>query len=88
MYHNHVIVKDSGSTRETPWHQDQAYYEIDGEQVNIGYVNAGLPFLHTICFNDEACSNEINMLAQHCWIQHVGLVCMLLDNIDLSFKLS
>ena len=33
LYNNHVIVKDSGSTRETPWHQDQAYYEIDGQKV-------------------------------------------------------
>lgn len=28
-----MIVKESGSTKETPWHQDQAYYEIDGQQV-------------------------------------------------------
>lgn len=33
LYSNHVIVKDSGSTKQTPWHQDQAYYEIDGQQV-------------------------------------------------------
>jgi len=33
LYSNHVIVKESGSTKETPWHQDQAYYEIDGQQV-------------------------------------------------------
>lgn len=33
LYSNHVIVKDSGSTKLTPWHQDQAYYEIDGQQV-------------------------------------------------------
>ncbi|XP_078351334.1 uncharacterized protein LOC144636066 [Oculina patagonica] len=33
LYKNHVIVKDSGCTKETPWHQDQAYYEIDGQQV-------------------------------------------------------
>ncbi|CAB4001109.1 Hypothetical predicted protein [Paramuricea clavata] len=35
LYSNHVIVKDSGSTRETPWHQDQAYYKIDGQQGSI-----------------------------------------------------
>lgn len=33
LYDNHVIVKDSGSTKETPWHHDQAYYEIEGQQV-------------------------------------------------------
>ena len=32
LYSNHVIVKDSGSTKHTPWHQDQAYYEIEGRQ--------------------------------------------------------
>ena len=35
LYSNHVIVKDSGSTKLTPWHQDQAYYEIDGHQACI-----------------------------------------------------
>ncbi|XP_068728712.1 probable phytanoyl-CoA dioxygenase [Montipora capricornis] len=33
LYSNHVIVKDSGCTKQTPWHQDQSYYEIDGQQV-------------------------------------------------------
>lgn len=33
LYSNHVLVKDSGSTKKTPWHQDQAYYEIDGKKV-------------------------------------------------------
>lgn len=35
LYSNHVIVKDSGSTKQTPWHQDQAYYEIDGQQACV-----------------------------------------------------
>ena len=38
LYSNHVIVKDSGSTKVTPWHQDQAYYEIDGKQVRALFI--------------------------------------------------
>ena len=33
MYHEHVLVKSAGSSRETPWHVDQSYYPIDGTQV-------------------------------------------------------
>ncbi|XP_064454695.1 uncharacterized protein LOC135365979 [Ornithodoros turicata] len=33
FYHEHVLVKDPGTSRETPWHHDQAYYPIDGFKV-------------------------------------------------------
>jgi hypothetical protein len=37
----------------------------------------------------KACSNEANMLVQHCcWIQHVWTLCwMMLDNVGLSLSL-
>ena len=33
FYHEHVLVKERGALKETPWHQDQAYYPFDGDQV-------------------------------------------------------
>jgi len=32
FYHEHVLVKEPGSSRKTPWHHDQPYYPIDGFQ--------------------------------------------------------
>lgn len=32
MFHDHVLVKEPGTTKPTPWHQDSPYYFIDGEQ--------------------------------------------------------
>jgi len=33
FYHEHVLVKELGTTKRTPWHQDQPYYPIDGGQM-------------------------------------------------------
>ncbi|OQV19404.1 hypothetical protein BV898_06634 [Hypsibius exemplaris] len=32
FYHEHVLVKEQGALKPTPWHQDQAYYPFNGEQ--------------------------------------------------------
>jgi ectoine hydroxylase-related dioxygenase (phytanoyl-CoA dioxygenase family) len=32
FYHDHVLVKESGTTQRTPWHQDQPYYNVEGAQ--------------------------------------------------------
>jgi len=32
IFHDHVLVKEAGTAKETPWHQDLPYYFIDGEQ--------------------------------------------------------
>jgi len=32
IFHDHVLVKEPGTTRATPWHQDAPYYFVDGEQ--------------------------------------------------------
>lgn len=32
LYHDHMLVKEPGTTQRTPWHQDQPYYNIDGAQ--------------------------------------------------------
>jgi len=32
FFHEHVLVKEPGTAKETPWHQDIPYYCVDGEQ--------------------------------------------------------
>jgi len=32
LYHDHMLVKEPGTTKRTPWHQDQPYYNIEGSQ--------------------------------------------------------
>ena len=36
LYHDHMLVKKSGTSQRTPWHQDQPYYNIEGRQ-NISF---------------------------------------------------
>ncbi len=32
MFHDHVLVKEPGTSKPTPWHQDIPYYFVDGRQ--------------------------------------------------------
>jgi ectoine hydroxylase-related dioxygenase (phytanoyl-CoA dioxygenase family) len=32
MFHDHVLVKEPGTAKPTPWHQDGPYYFVDGMQ--------------------------------------------------------
>lgn len=32
LNHDHVLVKEPGTTTRTPWHQDQPFYGLDGRQ--------------------------------------------------------
>ena len=32
FFHEHVLVKEPGATERTPWHHDQPYYCLDGDQ--------------------------------------------------------
>jgi ectoine hydroxylase-related dioxygenase (phytanoyl-CoA dioxygenase family) len=32
LFHDHVLVKESGTSKATPWHQDAPYYFVDGQQ--------------------------------------------------------
>jgi ectoine hydroxylase-related dioxygenase (phytanoyl-CoA dioxygenase family) len=32
MFHDHVLVKEPGTTTPTPWHQDGPYYFVEGRQ--------------------------------------------------------
>lgn len=32
LFHDHVLVKEPGTSKATPWHQDSPYYFVAGEQ--------------------------------------------------------
>lgn len=32
MFHEHVLVKEPGTAKPTPWHQDKPYYFVEGAQ--------------------------------------------------------
>ena len=32
LFHDHVLVKEPGTSLPTPWHQDSPYYFVEGEQ--------------------------------------------------------
>src|SRR5262245_12842125 len=32
LFHDHLLVKEPGTSQRTPWHQDQPYYNIEGAQ--------------------------------------------------------
>ena len=32
VFHDHVLVKEPGTSKPTPWHQDAPYYFVDGNQ--------------------------------------------------------
>ena len=36
IFHEHVLVKEPGAKKKTPWHQDQSYYCVEGRQ-NISF---------------------------------------------------
>ncbi len=31
IFHEHVLIKEAGSLKKTPWHQDQPYYCVNGK---------------------------------------------------------
>lgn len=36
LFHDHVLVKEPGTSKATPWHQDSPYYFVDGMQ-NVSF---------------------------------------------------
>lgn len=36
IFHDHVLVKEPGTSKPTPWHQDSPYYFVDGKQ-NVSF---------------------------------------------------
>ena len=38
LFHEHVLVKEAHTSEETPWHHDQPYYCVDGNQLVSTWV--------------------------------------------------
>ena len=36
LYHDHMLTKEPGTRQRTPWHQDQPYYNVEG-QLNCSF---------------------------------------------------
>jgi ectoine hydroxylase-related dioxygenase (phytanoyl-CoA dioxygenase family) len=36
LYHDHMLTKEPGTRQRTPWHQDQPYYNVSGNQ-NVSF---------------------------------------------------
>ena len=39
FFHEHVLVKEPGTDKATPWHQDAPYYFVDGQQTLSFWVS-------------------------------------------------
>ena len=35
FFHDHVLVKEPGTAKPTPWHQDAPYYFVDGNNASV-----------------------------------------------------
>ncbi len=38
VFHEHIFVKEPGTTKPTPWHQDMPYYCVDGEDTGSYWI--------------------------------------------------
>ncbi|MCT7653645.1 phytanoyl-CoA dioxygenase family protein [Oceanimonas sp. NS1] len=38
VFHEHILVKEPGTSKATPWHQDNPYYCVDGDQTGSYWI--------------------------------------------------
>ena len=38
IFHDHLFIKDPGTNKETPWHQDMPYYCVDGDDTGSFWI--------------------------------------------------
>lgn len=51
LYHDHMLVKEPGTQQQTPWHQDQPYYNVAGVQnVSMWFPVDPIPRATTVEF--------------------------------------
>ena len=61
VFHEHVLVKEPGTSKPTPWHQDAPYYFVDGDQT----VSLWSPM-------DPVRDATLRLVAEsHCWAKQV-----------------
>lgn len=61
IFHDHVLVKEPGTVEQTPWHHDQPYYCVDGQQVC------------SVWFPVDPVPREVGLefvAGSHCWGQY------------------
>ena len=51
FFHEHVFIKDPGTTRGTPWHQDQPYYPVNGRKVLLESIILFFPLPAPPCLS-------------------------------------
>jgi len=47
LHHDHMLTKEGGTQSPTPWHQDQPYYNIDGQQTVSFWIPVDPVSLHS-----------------------------------------
>ena len=74
IFHDHIFIKEPGTIKETPWHQDMPYYCVDGndtgsfwiplDEVKIVYnYNNSLPgYYHFVKYQCRRGSNCIKSM--------------------------
>jgi hypothetical protein len=61
FYHEHVLNKEPGTEKATPWHHDQSYYPINGDKVNYAVL-----YLEIVVFqNVKPCNNLIGVSEEY-----------------------
>lgn len=69
LFHEHVLVKEAGTAELTPWHHDQPYYCIDGDQcVSIWVPLDAVALEHSLRF--QAGSHRGPMYAPRRFVDH------------------
>ncbi len=48
IFHEHLLVKEPGTTKITPWHHDMPYYCVEGQQV-VSFWTALDPVPRAVC---------------------------------------
>lgn len=61
FFHDHLIVKEPGTVKKTPWHHDMPYYDIDGMQTVSLWLPLD-PVTEEVCVRYIAGSHKWNKL--------------------------
>lgn len=57
FFHDHILVKRPGTSLVTPWHQDQPYYCVEGQQ-SVSFWTPLDPVARQVCMECVAGSHE------------------------------
>jgi len=71
MFHEHLVVKESGTSKDTPWHHDFPYYNVQGMQ-GISIWLALDPVSIDACVRFVAGSHRWGKLFQPRWFKDGG----------------